>query len=224
MEQKWYTKASVQAAIAGAVIVGILGIAIPNLLQIPKLNEKIEQLKNENSAKDFKIQNLETEIAPFKTIALERFTGTEAEALSKLSFQLNNLEGAISDVKKYTYVSTLTAYGSPYSTSGPIIFNTPISRIMQDTISEDKMTHNLTFKCDDVSIAKYKKVIDVDPNFPFSYYGLATCFSNKNNPAALEYAKKALEILRATTTIDGHNINHDEVLKNIKNWIILLTK
>ncbi len=159
---------------------------------------------------------MESQLAPFKTIALERFTGTEAEALSKLAFQLKNLESTISDVKKYSYVSTLSIYGSPYDMQGPVKLNTSISRLMEDLLSENKETHIITWKCDETAIAKYKQAIELDSNFPFSYYALAGCLRKQSNPAANEFAKKALEILKVTTTIAGHHLNHDQALEDIE--------
>ncbi|MDE2009290.1 MAG: hypothetical protein KGJ09_04335 [Candidatus Omnitrophica bacterium] len=214
-EQPWYKKASVQAAIVAGISLVIVAV-IPYIFQIPNLQKRIQELEGDLQAKNFEIQGLETQLAPFKTIALGRFTGTESEALSKLAFQLNNLESAVSDIKKYAYVSTLGVNGSTNDNTGVIILTTPISLIMQDALNTNKLTHQVTFKCDDASIARYKKVIDLYPNFPFSYYGLAVCLSNHNNPIVGEYLKQAWQILKVTTTIDGHHPAHDEVLKNIE--------
>ena len=43
--------------------------------------------------------------------------------------------------------------------------------------------------------------------------------SSKNNVEWLFHAKKALEIFTITTTIEGHHPQHDQALRNVKNWL-----
>lgn len=64
--------------------------------QAQKLNEKTAD-----------IQRLETLLAPFRTIALERFTGSESEALRKLADQVTNIEKSLND--KSVEISRLQA-------------------------------------------------------------------------------------------------------------------
>jgi hypothetical protein len=64
----------------------------------------------------------------------------------------------------------------------------------------------------DLAISKY-------PRFPFSFYFKAAILSTKPKSDWLIYAKKALEILNITTTINGHNPQHDIALKNVKDWL-----
>ena len=59
-----------------------------NLSSIPKL-------KNNISEKETEIQHLETQLTPFKTIALEKYTGTEQERLKKLSERIQELENPL---------------------------------------------------------------------------------------------------------------------------------
>ena len=110
MSQPFYKKASVQVAIITgifAILIAIMNIwyrySETNIENI-KLNEKIEQ-KNEDlkksdakiNSQEREIQRLETLLTPFRTIALEKYTGTESEALSMLAnkieeFQLTIIE------------------------------------------------------------------------------------------------------------------------------------
>ncbi len=99
MAQKWYQKASVQTAIVSGVFL-LIGIAIPHLFKIPKLEKKIEQLENDNSDKTAEIQRLETQLIPFKTIALEKYTGSEQEALRKFAQELEDLKNYVNPLKK----------------------------------------------------------------------------------------------------------------------------
>lgn len=56
------------------------------------LINKNEKLNTDLSDARSEIQRLETLLAPFRTVALERYTGPEAEALRKLSDQIRELE------------------------------------------------------------------------------------------------------------------------------------
>lgn len=94
MAQKWYQKASVQTAIVSGVFL-LIGIGIPYCFEIPNLKNKIYQLENENSSKTAEIQRLETQLTPFKTIALEKYTGSERERLQKLAERILELENPL---------------------------------------------------------------------------------------------------------------------------------
>jgi len=99
MAQKWYQKASVQTAIISGVFL-LIGIAIPTIFKIPALEIKIDQLENDNSAKTAEIQRLETQLTPFRTIAIEKFTGSEQEALRQLANELEILKNFVDPYKK----------------------------------------------------------------------------------------------------------------------------
>lgn len=100
MAQKWYQKASVQTAIVSGLFL-LIGIAIPYFLKIPKLKDEIKALSKENAEKTAVIQRLETQLTPFKTIALEKYTGSEQEALQKLAKRFQELEQQVAIVEKH---------------------------------------------------------------------------------------------------------------------------
>ncbi len=84
MAIQWYRKASVQTAIVSAIAL----IVVTFLVQLgpkTKLEEEIGVLNSE-------IVRLRGELAPFKAVAIQRFGGTEQEALTKLSSQLTQLQ------------------------------------------------------------------------------------------------------------------------------------
>lgn len=97
MAQKWYQKASVQTGLVAGVVLIIVTL-IPFALQVPKLESENHNLRNELDGKTLEIQRLETLLIPFKTIALERYTGSEAEALRKLAKRLELIEQQVDDV------------------------------------------------------------------------------------------------------------------------------
>jgi|GEM_PF-3097880 len=103
----WFTSLAhpVQAALIGLLgttivaIAGILGVwysshskASGLEADVAALQRTVTSQKDTIRAKDAEIQRLETLLTPFKTIALEKYTGTEAEALRQLGSQLQQLQ------------------------------------------------------------------------------------------------------------------------------------
>jgi len=80
-------------------------------------------------------------------------------------------------------------------------------------MTEDKFT----YKCDKESIDKMIKVTKNYPDFPFSYYSIATCKKDRGEEGWKEYAERAIDIFEETTQIKDHNSAHDEGLEDLKN-------
>jgi len=84
MTQKFYQKASVQVAIVSAI-----GLVVVTLITIwhqrSQLKADNKALQGEVQQTKAEIQRLETLLTPFRTIALEKFTGDEKDALRKLA-------------------------------------------------------------------------------------------------------------------------------------------
>jgi hypothetical protein len=91
MAQKWYQKATVQGAIVAALALLIATLA-PIALEVPSLKSDNAELNRKLTDKTADVQRLETQLAPFRTIALERYTGPENEALAKLASQIQLLQ------------------------------------------------------------------------------------------------------------------------------------
>jgi len=104
MAQKWYRKATVQAAFVGAVAVIVVGIA-PLVLQVQDLKSDNRDLERKLTERIAEVQRLETLLAPFKTIALQRYMGSEAEALENLARQIGELQ--TSDAEKTKRIAEL---------------------------------------------------------------------------------------------------------------------
>lgn len=94
MAQKFYQKASVQGAIVGAIAL-ILVSLITVAHQRSQLKSDNSQLKHESDLQIAEIQRLETLLAPFRTIALQRYTDPEPEALRKLAHRISELESSV---------------------------------------------------------------------------------------------------------------------------------
>ena len=91
MTQKWNQKASVQTAMVitiGSIIVTLLTIW-HNRSQI--INEN-KQLKEDTTQLTAEVQRLETLLTPFRTIAIDKFTGPESESLRKLAKYIIQLQ------------------------------------------------------------------------------------------------------------------------------------
>ena len=83
MAQRWYQKASVQAALVSGLFI-FATAAIVQWSEARRLKAQNEQLQREN-------QRLETQLAPFRAIAVTRYPGSESEALVKLSRDVEDL-------------------------------------------------------------------------------------------------------------------------------------
>lgn len=99
--KKWYQYVGIRAACIiaiGGIIVAGLNIW-HNRSKLAQDNEQyqteIDTLKQDLSDKNFEIQRLETQLAPFKTIALEKYTGSEQERLQKLAERIEELENPL---------------------------------------------------------------------------------------------------------------------------------
>ena len=90
MAQKWYQKASVQTAIVSGLFL-IAVTAVPYALRVPKLNDKIDDLNHKLEDKSQEILRLETQLAPIRALALEKYPGDQAEALKKLANEVTSL-------------------------------------------------------------------------------------------------------------------------------------
>jgi hypothetical protein len=92
MAQAWYQKTGVQSAIAGGMFL-IIAAMIPSVIERFGLKKENAEIKADLSTAQAEVQRLETLLTPFRTIALEKYTGDEREALLKLAGRINELEG-----------------------------------------------------------------------------------------------------------------------------------
>lgn len=106
MAQRFYNKASVQVAIVGGVVsLLVAGMYIwHNRSQLKQDNTSyvsdIKNLERKNQELTSEVQRLETQLTPFKVIALEKFTGSEQERLQQLADKLDDLKNYVDPFKK----------------------------------------------------------------------------------------------------------------------------
>jgi hypothetical protein len=214
MAPTFWQKATVQSAIisGGMGVFAVLGaVLIPSYLEAPKLREENIRLQKELEMKAAEMQNLEIEFTPFKTIALDKFTGTEAERLAKLALMLHDLQASFETLSKYQDMARLGPAGLTGIAEPPLIEHTPINTFLQGTYSETA-DHHIIYRTTADAMAKYQQVIDRYPDFPFAYYGMAICLSARHDPRWKAYAEKGVAILERTSSLPEHQAGHDECL------------
>jgi hypothetical protein len=117
--------------------------------------------------------------------------------------------------KKYFYVSTLSFNGTPYSKQGDIKFSNEISQAIEGTWFESTPDHFRPV-CTTEVLQKDRDAIRLFPDFPFTYYALAFCQQVAGASDWRSIAEQAVAIFEQTTSIGGHNQNHDQCLAYLR--------
>jgi len=121
MKKQWHQYVGIRAAIilalGGIVVAGMniwndrselkqSNVAFEN--DNKAKTDRITKLEQHLSQKDAVIQRLETQLTPFKTIALSKYTGSEQEALNKLAQNLKVIESKTAALEKQLSPRKLT--------------------------------------------------------------------------------------------------------------------
>ena len=121
MKKQWHQYVGIRAAI----IMAIGGIIVAGMYiwnnrselkqsnnnykdEIKNKNDLISDIQQQLSQKNSEIQRLETQLTPFRTIALEKYTGSEQEALEKLAQNLKIIESKTAALEKQLTSRKLT--------------------------------------------------------------------------------------------------------------------
>ncbi len=208
--------------ISSIAILLIIALAVWNIYlqyadkRIKELEGTIIALNNELAKKTAEIQRLETQLVPFKTLALEKYPGSESQALANFSSELQGIKSQVDTIreyKDYVEIARLDIAGLPFKATPPLTVSTAFSKMLEGTL--DITDNTYTPRCGIDIEAKYKEIIAKYPKFPFSYYSLALCLRAREDKTWKDYALKAIEIFKKTTQIEGHNENHDQAMKNL---------
>jgi len=155
-------KAAIITAFAGVMVAGMYILNNRSQIkqdnknyevEINKKNTKINELQQELSSKNAEIQRLETQLTPFRTIALQKFTGSEQEVLEKLANELENVKKA-TDIPLLTLMRErirTTKDNSDYITS--LAFRPSNRQSIGSTVFIARITGNT-----DVRIKEFKKM------------------------------------------------------------------
>jgi len=122
-------------------------------------------------------------------------------------------------IRDYSAVALLDALGNPPN-MGPgsdIKIQNELTSLLEGMFSI--RNGKIHMRKDQEAEARYRKIIAKFPNFPFGHYFLALCLRDRGDPQWRGHAEHAVDILRMTTQIDGHNQNHDEILSKLTSWL-----
>ena len=124
------------------------------------------------------------------------------------------IEDKIEAVRDYSDIAKLDCTGLSLRVKPPLKYSTNLSEMLKG--SYDANETQFAFRFDANAEVIYRKVIENYPKFPFPYFGLAVCLKNRGDPNWKPYAEKAGEILKKTTSISGHEDQHDQVLERLQ--------
>ena len=122
----------------------------------------------------------------------------------------------LENISDYTHIANLDGFGKPIM-DGDIVFSTPVSMMLDGTY--EKQGSLVHFREDKEAEEKYLAIIHRFPDFPFTYYYLATSMRSRGDAAWREYAEKGRAILQKTTLVKGRKPHHDEVLQKINEML-----
>jgi len=144
-----------------------------------------------------------------KVKELEKQQGSAQERVKQLEKELHA-------VREFSNTARLTYIGVPveYSGDGPIVYTSELSTMMKPAWEKLSPTQ-MKFRCDPPAITALHQVTEHYPKFPFAYFALASCGLQTGDLEWRGNATKAAEILRETTTIEGHAPAHDEALQRL---------
>jgi len=133
-------------------------------------------------------------------------------------YDKHGMDEAILDkdnIKKYGHVSKLSTLGAEILPGKGISLDDPLYNLLKNNWKKlDTGYYDII--CDNDSENRFKKVIETYPEFPFSYYGMAICKFNTGDTDWKNYAKRAIDILKITTSFAGHNLDHDARLEELE--------
>jgi hypothetical protein len=190
--------------------------------------KKLDKVLESNNKLNGQVTALQGKLDPFIKFAEKLYPGLkEEDALKKLQTDIERIDARAKALEKksskleeqlsnyYTYaeVATWNLLGGKMAGFG-VEVNSPVSGWTKGyTRGEGR---ELEWKCDSSAIVHYKRIIEKQPLYPFTYYVLAICLKRLGDDSWKKYAKDGIQILEKTTTIPGHDPGHDAALKSMK--------
>lgn len=120
--------------------------------------------------------------------------------------------GVLKSKTDYSDVARLNTQGKPYP-DGDVAFNSPLSRMMDGTYKLEDNTFTF-YRTPEVE-KQLREVIANYPNFPFAHYALGLCLRDRGDTGWRTEMNRAKGIFQITTSIPGHQPDHDDALKRI---------
>ena len=181
-----------------------------------------EEEERERSAR------IEQDVQILVKLARERDPNlTEQEALREIRTEIKSLrekssalERELEGVKRYGSVAKLNGFGlsGKVQADSGLSETSAISRALEKAYIRREEGGRVTFlpRCDSTGIGAFRKAAEINPDFPFSYWALATCGAETGDEGWRSYAKRAVTILEHTTQIAGHHGHHDGALEQLR--------
>jgi hypothetical protein len=178
------------------------------------------------------IKNIKTEVEQQKeaidaeakkALTTDHIINELAENNDQAAAQLGQVKEQLAQAKKladelqqkqdYWEVAKLTVLGTTGIAGQGLSERSAISDLLSPHV---KLQPRLWIDCTGEAMTAYGAVIKMNDRFPFSYYYRGMCNRLNHVKGWQQDFEKAKSILLITTTIPGHNQNHDEVLKLIE--------
>ena len=187
---------------------------------------------SEEQERHERIARIDQGVVELVKLARERDPNlTEQEALTNIGNEIRSLrerasklEGELDGVKRYGSVAKINAFGlsGKYGPGSGITETTSLSRALEEAYvwKEDGGRERAYPRCDSTGIAAFRRATEINPNFPFSYWALALCAKKAGDKEWRTLAERAVTILDHTTQIAGHNGNHDEAMKELRQLFV----
>lgn len=177
-------------------------LAVKNPTDLTKLPDIYKQLEKNDST----IGSLSNAVT-----ALEESNNAKDKKIGQLGTEIEN-------IKEYTNIAPLNVWGVTMDPGGDLVQTSAISLVMQNVWDYNKDSKGFKLRMTDSALYYANIATNRFPNFPFGFFAVAAIklSRNANDKEGLAAAKKAKHILEITTTIYGHNGQHDELLAQIQ--------
>jgi len=151
-----------------------------------------------------------------------KFVGVILISIAVIASTLVLISNFYSEIKfnrleKYSQIAKMGPQGSDIIAGRYLSFTSGLPGALEGTYILGAT--KFTYICTEESINKMIEVTKNYPDFPFSYFGIATCIKDQGKDGWTKYAKKSIEIFEETTKIEDHNLAHDEALEILRSDI-----
>ena len=204
----------------GFVFLTSVGLVIAVLQEHQQATIDQAQTESNNALKD-EVKSANTKL---DNLASSAGITVKGGLNDKLDYLINNLgatKEAVTNIaekqdieKEYHEVAMLGPDGQPEIENMTIPRHDALSETLAGayTVSPSGMTFNIDSAAED----KFRKAIQLNPDFPFSYLGLGIILRNRGDKSWRDYFTKAESILEKTTTIPGHSSRQDFALHEVR--------
>jgi hypothetical protein len=179
---------------------------------IPALQDKINVLSNANKDLKSDLQLCETKLAPFKTVAVEWYKGSEVEALSKLALRVQEIDSQLKADKDFHEVAQLNLEGNLQL--GDLVTTCKASGWGKDCVTiKDK---SMDFKCSEECLEQFSRFCETAWWWPYPYLGVAECLKASGNERWEEYANIGLSVLSHMLLVPFRRVEHLQMFDYFK--------